>query len=229
MATSRVATGAVVGRGASLAMRRVRFMRHEERARACSLRVLSSCSLHLRAPHRHLSTRPPSSSGPVAPVTNDAANENYSPWADERVRAVCVSTGCLMLGHGVATPVLPAFAAELGGAAADIGMAFAAFGVARLVLNIPVGYAVDRFGRKPVLVTGAGLSAIGMLCSGLAVDVPSLICARLVAGAGASCYLGGVQVYLTDIAPPRTQARVLGANHAALLLGVSFGPVRVRG
>ena len=161
VATSSVATRAVVGRAAALAMRRVRFMRHEERARACSLRVLSSCSLHLRAPHRHLSTRPPpSSSGPVAAVTNDAANENYSPWADERVRAVCVSTGCLMLGHGVATPVLPAFAAELGGAAADIGMAFAAFGVARLVLNIPVGYAVDRFGRKPVLVTGAGLSAI---------------------------------------------------------------------
>merc|ERR1740117_2113628 len=104
-------------------------------------------------------------------------------------------------------------------------MAFAAFGAARLALNIPVGYAVDRVGRKPVLVAGAGLSAIGMLCSGLAVDIPSLICARLVAGAGASCYLGGVQVYLTDIAQPRTQARVLGANHAALLLGVSFGPV----
>ena len=130
-----------------------------------------------------------------------------------------------MLGHGVATPILPAFAADLGGVAADVGMAFAAFGAARLALNIPVGYAVDRVGRKPVLVAGAGLSAIGMLCSGLAVDIPSLICARLVAGAGASCYLGGVQVYLADIAPPRTQARVLGANHAALLLGVSFGPV----
>lgn len=130
-----------------------------------------------------------------------------------------------MLGHGVATPILPAFAADLGGAAADVGMAFAAFGAARLALNIPVGHAVDRVGRKPVLVAGAGLSAIGMLCSGLAVDIPSLICARLVAGAGASCYLGGVQVYLTDIAPPRTQARVLGANHAALLLGVSLGPV----
>jgi DHA1 family multidrug resistance protein-like MFS transporter len=175
-----------------------------------------------RTPSRHLTT---SSSGPVAAATNAAADDNYSPWADERVRTVCVSTGCLMLGHGVATPILPAFAADLGGAAADVGMAFAAFGAARLLLNLPVGYAVDRVGRKPVLVAGAGLSAIGMLCSGLAVDIPSLICARLVAGAGASCYLGGVQVYLTDIAPPRTQARVLGANHAALLLGVSLGPV----
>ena len=130
-----------------------------------------------------------------------------------------------MLGHGVATPILPAFAAELGGAAADIGTAFAAFGAARLALNVPVGMAVDTIGRKPVLVAGAGLSALGMCASGMAYDVPTLICSRLIAGAGASCYLGGVQVYLTDIAPPRAEARVLGANHAALLLGVSLGPV----
>jgi DHA1 family multidrug resistance protein-like MFS transporter len=156
---------------------------------------------------------------------SSASDDNYSPWADERVRAVCVSTGCVMLGHGVATPILPAFAAELGGAAADVGMAFAAFGAARLALNIPVGAAVDSVGRKPVLVAGAGLSALGMCASGFAADIPSLICARLIAGAGASCYLGGVQVYLADIAQPRTRARVLGANHAALLLGVSLGPV----
>ena len=129
-----------------------------------------------------------------------------------------------MLGHGVATPILPGFAAELGGSAADIGTAFAAFGAARLALNVPVGIAVDSIGRKPVLVAGAGLSALGMCASGMAYDVPTLIASRLISGAGASCYLGGVQVYLTDVAPPRAEARVLGANHAALLLGVSLGP-----
>eukprot|EP00964_Phaeocystis_antarctica_P125629 scaffold89271_cov63-Phaeocystis_antarctica.AAC.2 len=51
-----------------------------------------------RTPSRHLTTRPPSSSSghaaaatsdpaPVAAATNDAADGNYSPWADERVRA----------------------------------------------------------------------------------------------------------------------------------------------
>lgn len=167
----------------------------------------------------------PSNKRDAVPSAKIDATEDYSPWADERVRAVCLSTGCLMLGHGVATPILPGFAAELGGAAADIGTAFAAFGAARLALNVPVGMAVDSIGRKPVLVAGAGLSALGMCASGMAYDIPTLICSRLIAGAGASCYLGGVQVYLTDIAPPRAEARVLGANHAALLLGVSLGPV----
>ena len=153
-----------------------------------------------------------------------AAHE-YNPWSDERVRAVCVSTGCLMLGHGVATPVLPAFAADIGGAATDVGLALAAFGAARLALNLPVGAAVNTVGRKPVLVGGAMLSAVGMAASGFAVDVPTLLASRLVAGAGASCYLGGVQVYLTDIAPAGAQHRVMGANHSALLFGVSAGPM----
>ena len=130
-----------------------------------------------------------------------------------------------MLGHGVATPVLPALATELGGAAADVGLALAAFGAARLALNLPVGAAVNRVGRKPVLVAGATMSALGMAASGLAVDVSSFLAARLVAGAGASCYLGAVQVYLADVAPKGASARVLGANHAALLCGISLGPV----
>ena len=129
--------------------------------------------------------------------------------------AQCVSTGCVMLGHGVATPVLPALATELGGAAATWGSLAAWCGAASEPAcrgRESVGRAGPRAGAE---------RALGMAASGLAVDVGAHSSPRLVAGA-APCYL--VRRLLADVAP-RSLRWVLGANHAALLCGISLGPV----
>lgn len=147
-----------------------------------------------------------------------------SVWRDPRVLCLCASTGCMMLGHGVATPIVPMLSSSLGASASAVGLALSAFGASRLALNIPIGLAADRFGRKPVLVGGAVVSAIGMAGSGLATDMNWFTASRVVAGAGNAAYLGTAQVYLTDVADSSRRARFLGANHAALLMGVSLGP-----
>ena len=87
----------------------------------------------------------------------------------------------------------------------------------RPVLNVPVGILADRGGRKPCLVGGAVVNALGMAASGFARSMRGFTTARAVAGAGNAAYLGTAQVYLSD-------ARFLWANQAALLLGVSVGP-----
>ena len=129
-----------------------------------------------------------------------------------------------MLGHGVATPLLPMLGMELGATAATVGGALSAFGAARLALNIPVGILCDRAGRMPLLVGGAALNAVGCALCGMAMDATQLLAARAVAGAGSAAYLGTVQVYLNDVTTKGMRARTLGLNHAALLCGVSFGP-----
>ncbi|KAH8062028.1 transporter [Aureococcus anophagefferens] len=47
----------------------------------------------------------------------------------------------------------------------------------------------------------------------------------MVAGAGNAAYLGTAATYLNDVATSTNRGRVLGMNHAALLCGVSLGPV----
>lgn len=162
---------------------------------------------------------------PGATKGSGAKQDDSPPWRDGRVAAVCGSTLMMMTGHGVATPCIPLLATALGASAADVGAALSTFGLARLALNVPVGLAADSIGRKPLLVGGALVNAAGHAASALAPDATSFAAARFVAGAGQAAYLGTAQVYLSDVAKPSQRGRVLGLNHAALLLGVSVGPV----
>jgi MFS family permease len=143
---------------------------------------------------------------------------------NQRLTMIMVSTVLVMSGQGVISPVLPLFARSFGVSAASVGLTLSAFAVARLVLNVPLGMASDRYGRRPLLVAGPLVTGLGMIGSGFAEGIPDLLFWRLIAGAGSAMYMTGAQVYLVDISTQQNRARVLGANQGALLVGVSLGP-----
>lgn len=142
----------------------------------------------------------------------------------ERLLAISASTVLVMAGQGVIGPVLPLFARELGVGTASIGLTLSAFALARLVLNVPLGVAADRWGRKPLLVAGPAVTMIGMVGSGLSVGFLDLLAWRFVAGAGSAMYMSGAQIFLIDISTPETRARFIATNQGALLFGVAIGP-----
>ncbi|MGE3857192.1 MAG: MFS transporter [Dehalococcoidia bacterium] len=142
----------------------------------------------------------------------------------EQLMMITVSTVLVMMGQGVISPVLPLFADKFGVGAAAIGLTLTSFGLARLVLNIPMGIAADRYGRRLLLVSGPIIGAVGMIGSGLSGSLPELLAWRFIAGAGSAIYATGAQVFLADVSTPQTRARYLGTNQGALLLGTSFGP-----
>lgn len=144
--------------------------------------------------------------------------------ANERLLAICGSTVLVMAGQGVVSPVLPLYAREFGVSTATVGLTLTAFGLARLVLNLPAGALAERYGRRPLLVGGPLVTALGMIGSGTAQDIGQLLAWRLVAGAGSALYMTGAQIYLVDIAAPGMRARYLATNQGALLAGVSIGP-----
>jgi MFS family permease len=87
-----------------------------------------------------------------------------------------------------------------------------------------MGVLADRRGRRPLLVGGPVVVAIGMIGSGLAPTFAVLLLWRFVAGVGSAAYMTGAQIYLIDISEPRNRARHVAVNQGALLLGVSIGP-----
>lgn len=143
---------------------------------------------------------------------------------NERLLMIMVSTTLVMSGQGIITPVLPLFARSFGAGAAAIGLTLSVFALARVVLNVPLGLLADRNGRRPLLILGPLVSALGMIGSGFATGIGELLAWRALAGAGSAMYMNTAQVYLADISTSETRARILGANHAALLFGVTLGP-----
>ncbi len=144
--------------------------------------------------------------------------------AYERLIAICISTVMVMAGQGVVSPVLPLFADSFGVSTAMVGATVTAFGLARLITNVPAGLFADRHGRRLLLIGGPLITAIGMLGSGLSGSIWLLLVFRFVAGLGSGLYMTGAQIYVLDIAKPAQTARFIAINQAALLVGISIGP-----
>ena len=66
-----------------------------------------------------------------------------------------------------------------------VGLALGIYGLAQAFGQIPFGVASDKYGRKPVIVTGLVLFALGSFIAAGADDIAWVIVGRAVQGAGA--------------------------------------------
>src|SRR5215469_12648791 len=102
-------------------------------------------------------------------------------------------------GMGMVWSILALYATALGASAALVGTLIAAFGGARLVVNLPAGIASERFGRRRVMLIGLVLLALSSFAAiGLA-SVPPLLLCLLVQGVGCSMYVTAALSAVADL------------------------------
>jgi EmrB/QacA subfamily drug resistance transporter len=95
-----------------------------------------------------------------------------------------------------------------------------------LAMVTPVsGWAVDRFGAKPVWMLSTALFVAGSCLCGLAWSAPSLIAFRVVQGIGGGMLLPVGQSILARAAGPQRMGRVMSIIGAPMVLGPILGPV----
>jgi MFS transporter, DHA1 family, multidrug resistance protein len=137
---------------------------------------------------------------------------------------MCVLVAINQLGFGAMIPTLPLYAQSFGVTASAIGMAVAAYGLARFVIALPSGRMADSWGRRPTLALGGLISAIGNLWCAWATGYPEFIVARFVAGAGAGLIVTTGQVVLADITTPARRGRILAIYQGVFIFAVGIGP-----
>lgn len=95
-----------------------------------------------------------------------------------------------------------------------IGLAMGAYGLTQAFLQVPFGLASDRVGRKPVILLGLGVFALGSAIAAWAPSVTWLAIGRAVQGAGA------VSAAVTALLADQTRDSV--RTKAMALVGISI-------
>ena len=127
---------------------------------------------------------------------------------------------------GVLIGVTPFFAAgPLGAGAAGVGLAVGAFSVTTLVLRPLAGRWSDRYGRRPLLIGGAGLFAILIGGHLLVTDLAWLVGLRVLLGVAEAVFFVAGFAALADLAPPGRAGEALSYSSLALYFGVAGGPL----
>jgi len=115
--------------------------------------------------------------------------------------------------------ILPVFALYAEGLAHTtpflVGLALGAYGLTQALFQIPYGMASDRFGRKPMIVIGLAVFALGSVVAALATSIYWVIAGRALQGMGA---IAAVVIALTaDLTREEQRTKAMA------LIGVTIG------
>ncbi|UOM33257.1 multidrug effflux MFS transporter [Acuticoccus sp. I52.16.1] len=118
-------------------------------------------------------------------------------------------------------PAMAQMQADLGTTRAAISLSLSAFLIATALATLVVGAISDMRGRRPVLIFGLGLYAIGSVLCALAPSVEMLIAGRVVQAIGSCAGLALSRAIVRDLHGARTAASAL----AYVTMGMAVAPM----
>ena len=122
--------------------------------------------------------------------------------------------------------ILPVFAIaaveELGATAWQIGLAVGVYGIAQCLLQIPLGWVSDRYGRRRVILMALHVFAAGSVIAALSDTVLGVIAGRFMQGSAAIA--GVLLAWIGDVVvPERRSVAMAGVGGSiALAFGLSM-------
>ncbi|MEK4384473.1 multidrug efflux MFS transporter NorA [Solibacillus sp. FSL W7-1464] len=128
------------------------------------------------------------------------------------------------LGIGLVIPVLPTLMNELQLSGKVIGYLTAAFAIAQLIVSPLAGKAVDKYGRKIMIVLGLFIFGISEFLFGLGKTIEVLFISRVLGGISAAFIMPAVTAFIADITTMETRPKALGYMSAAISTGFIIGP-----
>ena len=127
---------------------------------------------------------------------------------------------------GILIPAVPRYThGPLGGGDVAVGLVVGAFSASAFFLRPWAGGLGDRWGRRPLMVGGAGVFAVSVLGYGLAPGPAGLAGLRLLTGAGEACFFMGMLAAVADLAPAERRGEAMSLASLSLYGGIGLGPL----
>ncbi len=130
-------------------------------------------------------------------------------------------------GTQLAYGIGPLMVIAVTGSASLAGLTVGLFGVSRFLVSYPTGKITDKFGRKPGILFGQGLTMLGSIATGFAMLAQSawgLVAGMVLFAMGVSA-ASQLRVAATDMYPPRMRGLALGFVATGSLVGIALSPL----
>ncbi len=131
----------------------------------------------------------------------------------------------VMIGFGIAIPLMPFYVTHFGATGAALGFIMAIYSLMQFVFAPFWGRASDRVGRRSILLIGILGYAVTFLLQGLSQNIWQFAATRALSGIISSATLPTAMAYIADITPHEKRAQGVGILGAAMGVGMIFGPM----
>jgi MFS family permease len=168
-------------------------------------------------------TQAPDRSQPVPESTGFASNRIDFALRHRVLPAVMVVQLTAVIATTVVAAAGPRIASDLGGLSLYPWI-FSAYTITTAAFGPVVGKLSDLIGRRSFYVIGTALFVAGSVGGALAANMPELIAARAMAGAGGGALSALTGLTVADLYPPRQRARWLAATVGVYGAGSLIGP-----
>jgi MFS family permease len=140
---------------------------------------------------------------------------------------VCAAHFTSHVYYLVLPPLFPLLKAELHVGYVELGLAITLFNILTLILQTPMGFAVDRFDARSILVGGLCLGGFAYLLFAAIPTYPCLMVAFALAGIGNAVYHpADYSILSSAISPPRV-GRVFSLHLFAGYFGSAIAPAMI--
>ena len=134
--------------------------------------------------------------------------------------------GVRMLGLFMILPVFAIYATGLSGVTPTlVGLAIGIYGLTQALFQIPLGMLSDRIGRKPVILGGLAVFALGSVVAALSDSIYGVIAGRALQGSGAIA--AATLALLADLTRETVRTRVMAV--VGMTIGAAFSLAMVAG
>lgn len=131
-----------------------------------------------------------------------------------------------MLGLFMVLPILPLFTQNLENATPFlIGLTIGIYGLTQAIFQIPLGLLSDKIGRKPVIIGGLCVFALGSVVSASSDDIYIILMGRALQGSGAIA--ATTMALAADLTREDNRAKVMA--FIGMSIGIAFGLAMVLG
>ena len=141
------------------------------------------------------------------------------------VVALSFATLLLWIGGSAILPLLPTYLRRHGSSAALVGIVMAAYFAASVLTQYPVGRLSDRIGRRPIILGGLVVFAVGSVGFALTSGPGPAIVFRALQGVGAGAVTVASAAILGTELPLDERGGAFGALYGSQMLALAIGPL----